>query len=518
MRARRRTTPPTPRRGRFAAVKPRSSGSAALLSALIPGLGQASLGARRRAVALALPFIAVVTVAAVMVALDPRRAVGAILQPGVVVGGLVLVGALALVHLAAVVDAMRLGLRLSRRAAAAAADVPAAAGEPSAPPARQRGRPTLASAMFVLALAWVVGLYGTIELVGARAYDAALTVFGNPDSSFQIPEASFAPRPTPTPEGGPSSAPTGPVTEPPAPTPTPVPVPAWAADGRLNLLLVGSDAGPGRWLARMDSISIVSVDIASGRAAVFSLWRYTANVPLPPESAGAFENGRFPGYLNALYVYAMGHEEQFPGGDARGFRATAGAIQELIGQRLDGAIAVNLNGFVDLVDAVGGLWINIPFGVQDPKYALPDGSGYKVVSFDSGCQKLSGERALEYARTRHQDSDWGRMRRQQRVIVALARQLDPIALLPKVPDLLDIASDNLWTTIEPIEIADLAVLAAKVDTNNIITYSFWPPTTPQRLDTAGIEHVREVVATIFDQPAAAPSPTPDVTPKPCPAK
>lgn len=490
-------------------MSPRSSGIAALLSAVFPGLGQARLGVPRRAFALALPFLAAVTVAAVMVVLEPRRAVAAILQPGVVVGALVLIGALAIVHVAAVVDAMRLGVRLHRQSTAVAG---------GAQFARPRGRPTLASAMFVLALAWVVGLYGTIELVGVRAYDAARTVLGNPDSGFQIPEASFAPRPTATPAGGPSSAPTGLITEPPAPTPTPVPVPAWAADGRLNLLLVGSDAGPGRWLARMDSISILSVDIASGRAAVFSLWRYTANVPLPPESADAFEDGRFPDYLNALYVYAMGHPEQFPGGEARGFRATAGAIQELIGQRLDGAVALNLNGFVDLVDAVGGLWIDIPFAVQDPRYALPDGSGYKEVSFRTGCQLLSGERALEYARTRHQDSDWGRMRRQQRVIVALARQLDPIALVTKVPDLLEIASDNLWTTIEPNEIADLAVLAARVDTSHVITYSFWPPTTPQALDTAGIEHVREVVATIFDEPSAEPSPTPEVTPRPCPAK
>ena len=485
----------------------RAPGTAALLSGLIPGLGQAWLGSRRRALALALPFIAVIVVAVVAVLIDPGRAVGAIVAPAAEVAVLALVAALAAVHLTAVLDAMRLGRRLAVRSAASAAIL-------GAPAPRSRGRGVTPFALLILALAWVVGLYGTIELVGVRAYDAARQVFADPGTGFEIPEASFAPRPTPTPAG----VPTGPVTVPPAPTATPVPVPVWAEDGRLNLLLVGSDAGPGRWMARMDSITVLSVDLASGRAAQFSLWRYTANVPLPPESAGAFDNGRFPGYLNALYVYAMGHPKQFPGGDARGFRATAGAIQELIGQRLDGAIVVNLNGFVDLIDAVGGLWIDIPFPVSDPHYALPDGSGYITLDFRTGCQKLSGERALAYARTRNQDSDWQRMRRQQRVITALGRQLDPIGLLPKVPELLDVAGENLWTTIQPDDIADLAVLATRVDRRDVTSYSFWPPATPQSLDTAGIEHVREIVATIFDAPAAEPSPTPEATLKPCPGK
>ena len=270
----------------------------------------------------------------------------------------------------------------------------------------------------------------------------------------------------------------------------------------------------------MDSINVLSVEVATGRVALFSIWRYTGNVPLPPESAGAYKNGRFPGWLNALYVEAMGHPDKFPGGEARGFRATAGAVQELIGQKIDGAIVVNLNGFVDLVDAIGGLWVDIPFAVQDPHYALPDGSGYIELNFSAGCQKLGGERALEYARTRHQDSDFGRMRRQQRVIVALGRQLDPIAMLPRVTDLLAIARDNLWTTIQPDEVGGLAELAARADLKDIQYYLFWPPQTPQLLDTAGIQHVRDVVGGIFDapSPSASPSLAPTSAPKPCPRK
>ena len=487
---------------------PSRPGIAALLSALLPGLGQVRLGARRRGALIALPFVGVLVIGAAAVVLDLHAAIDTILSPGILVGVLVLVIAMGAYHLGAILDAFRLGRRIAATQQATGGQQPPV-GQQGTPRRRGFGTPLL-----IVALGAVVALYGVIELVGVRAYQASAAIFADPSTGFEIPEASFAPRPTPTP----GVIPTGPVTAPPPPTATPEPVPQWAADGRLNLLLIGSDAGPGRWLARMDSINVLSVDVATGRVALFSLWRYTGNVPLPPESAGAFKDGRFPGWLNALYVYAMEHPKQFPGGEARGFRATAGAIQELVGVPIDGAIVVNLNGFVDVVDAIGGLWIDIPFSVRDTHYALPDGRGYIEVNFQAGCQKLSGERALEYARTRHQDSDYGRNRRQQRVIVSLGRQLDPIAMLPRVPELLEIARDNLWTTIAPDEIADMAELAARADTTAVQTYLFWPPQTPQRLDTAGIQHVRDVVGTVFDAPSASASPTPEPTstPKPCP--
>lgn len=473
-------------------------GIAALLSALLPGLGQVRLGARRRGLLIALPFVGILVVGAVAALLDPRSALATILSPGVLGGILVLVIVMGVYHLGAILDAFRLGWRQT----------------PVTRPQSTARRRAVGPALLVLALAGVTLFYGAIELVGIRAKEAASAIFVNPSSGFGIPDASFAPRPTPTP----GVLPTGPLTEPPAPTATPVPGPKWAADGRLNLLLIGSDAGPGRWMARMDSINVVSVEIATGRVAIFSLWRYTGNVPLPPESAGAFKNGRFPGWLNALYVWAMEHPKDFPGGDARGFRATAGAVQELVGQTIDGAIVVNLNGFVDLVDAINGLWIDIPFSVHDPHYALPDGSGYIELNFSAGCQKLGGERALEYARTRHQDSDYGRMRRQQRVIISLARQLDPIAMLPRAPKLFEIARDNLWTTIQPEDIADLAALAARVNKKDVQYYLFWPPETPQLLNTAGIQHVRDVFGGIFDGPSPSSEPTPEPTSeaKPCP--
>jgi LCP family protein required for cell wall assembly len=480
-------------------------GIAALLSALLPGLGQVRLGARRRGALIALPFVGLIVILGGAILLDPKGTFHTLLSPGALGGVLVLVIALGVYHVAAVVDAYRLGKRSPRTSFAPTINEKTAASR----------SPALRSPVLIVALACVVGFYGTIEFVGIRASEAADAIFVDPRTGFEIPKASFSPRPGSTPGGIPS----GPVTAPP-PTPTAFPGPAWAADGRLNLLLIGSDAGPGRWMARTDTMVVLSVQVASGRAALFGIPRNIVNVPLPPESAAAFPNGRFPQFLNALYVYATNHPNKFPGGEARGFRAVTGAVQELIGVPLDGAIVVNLNGFVDLVDAIGGLWVDLPYGVVDKRYPLPDGTGYIKISIPAGCQKLNGQRALQYARSRHMDSDYGRMQRQQRVLVALAKQLDPMALLPRVPDLLDIAQDNLWTTIQQDEIADLAALAAKVKKGDIQTIRFAPPKYPEYLQTKDIKRIRDRVATVFDKPAAAPTPAPSAKPtataKPCP--
>jgi LCP family protein required for cell wall assembly len=307
------------------------------------------------------------------------------------------------------------------------------------------------------------------------------------------PVDSLMPAGSPTP-AEPSASPTPDV----PPSPTPPPGPAWAADGRLNVLLIGSDAGPDRWSLRTDTVIVLSIEVMTGRAALFGIPRNMVGVPLAPESARAFANGQFPGLLNALYVYAMGHPAQFPGGDARGFRAVAGAIQELVGVPLDGVIVVNLRGFVQLVDAIGGLWIDIRETLTDSAYPLEDGSGYIALNFRLGCQRLNGRMALAYSRSRRQDSDYGRMRRQQDVLAALARQVKPVDLVPRVPDLLRIVRNNVWTTLNAADVPGMAELAARVSVDRLQTVRFVPSRYPERLDKAAIESIRTAVRTIFE--------------------
>ena len=185
-----------------------------------------------------------------------------------------------------------------------------------------------------------------------------------------------------------------------------------------------------------------------------------------------------------------------------------------MGVPLDGVVVVNLTGFVDLIDAINGLWVDVPYTLYDEHY--PSGAGQVTVYIPAGCQKLDGTEALEYARSRHSSDDYSRMLRQQTVLRALAHQIDPLALLPKVPKLLDVARDNLWTTLPEDWIADLAALAARVDSSRIESFMIWPPTFPEQLDATAIRRIRLTVRNFFQSPAPAATAAPKVTPKPCP--
>jgi LCP family protein required for cell wall assembly len=297
------------------------------------------------------------------------------------------------------------------------------------------------------------------------------------------------------------------------PGPTPTPVAPWRADGRLNMLLVGGDAGPGRFSLRTDTMVLLSVDVATGRAALFGIPRNLMNVPLGADSAGAFACHCFPGLLNALYVYAGQHPEQFPGGETRGYLALQGAVSALTGVQVDGMLVVDLNGFVRLVDALGGIDINVPTPLYDYRYPLENGRGDVELYIRAGQQHMDGHLALAYARSRHQDDDYHRMGRQQSVLLALRRAVKPCSLIPRLPELIDIAGDSLWTNFSPRDMPELLALAQRVDTARIARYAFVPPTIPEYLTARAVGKVHAMVANAFTAAASA-SPGASATPAP----
>lgn len=468
------------------------------MSFALPGLGQLYAGRTRRGLLIAGPIAFLLGFALAAATIGTRDLLAAALRPEILGALLLLVVVLVPYHAAAIVDAYRI------------------AGGTSL-----HGRPMSPAALFVtLLVATTVIVYAGLGYVVARGSQTLDTVFvpGGPDDAWGIPAPGFGSPSPSTPGDSPApGSPTATATARPTRTPalTPRPQPEWVTAGRLNLLLIGSDAGPGRRSLRTDTMIILSVEVATGRAALFGIPRNVVNAPLPPESAGAFPDGRFPDMLSGLYVHAMANPASFPGGEARGFRATTGAIQELVGVPLHGTAVVNLTGFVRLVDALGGLWVDVPARLVDPTYPLEDASGEMALDIRAGCQRLDGRMALAYARSRRQDSDYGRMARQQHVLVALQRQVDPIALLPRLPELFDVAEDNVWTTIDRSEFGAIADLAARVDPDRIATRLFVPPRYPAHLDGAAIERIRGVVRSAFDGPMETATPSPSSSPS-CP--
>jgi LCP family protein required for cell wall assembly len=476
--------------------------TAAALSLVFPGLGQLAAGSTRRAVLMAAPAVLLLAIALGAYLGDPVGVATLVIRPevlGAIIGVNVAFG---LYHLVAISDAFR----ISRRARRAAG--------------RHAGRRSVAVLAGLLVLA--VGVHGAIGWAGLRVNEAAGAIFlgeGLIPSLGATPPPSPSPWPEPTAKPGPSATPR------PAPTPTPEPTEppaAWARDGRLNLLLIGADAGPGRWGLRTDAMILLSVDIESGRAALFGFPRNLKNVPLAPEAARAYPNGRFPELLNALYVRAGQYPNAFPGGENRGFRAIIGAIQELSGVPVDGMVGVSLYGFIRLVDALGGVWIDAPRSVYDSHYPLPNGGGNVRLFIPAGCQHMDGKRALAYARSRHGSSDYGRMERQQAVLLALRQQVDPLATLLRFSELMDVAQDTFFTTLSREDITDLARLAKRISTSDVEAHFFFPPDYPEWVTDEALERIRSEVRGAFDAPpqkpstSATPSPTTTPIPEPCP--
>ena len=97
-------------------------------------------------------------------------------------------------------------------------------------------------------------------------------------------------------------------------------------------------------------------------------------------------------------------------------------MEQAFRRPVDRYVVVDFQTFVRLVDALGGIEIDVPEAIVDTEYPTPD-YGVTTIRFDPGPQVLDGEQALVYARTRHDDSDFGRSERQQQVIGAIAARL-----------------------------------------------------------------------------------------------
>ena len=181
-------------------------------------------------------------------------------------------------------------------------------------------------------------------------------------------------------------------------------------DERVNVLVLGVDAAPGRSAVLTDTMMVVSFDPVGKTASMVSLPRDLVNVPL-----GGGDD--FGPKLNSLMSYADRHPKDFPKG---GLRTLQGAIGELLGIPIHYHATMEFEGFIDMVDAVGGVDITVAKAIDDPGYDGfgADGRGWSITK---GRHHLDGVDALAYARSRKSagESDFTRAGRQQQIIVAL---------------------------------------------------------------------------------------------------
>lgn len=271
-------------------------------------------------------------------------------------------------------------------------------------------------------------------------------------------------------------------------------------DGRLDILLIGSDAGPGRWGRRTDVMILASLDVATGVASLTSLprnWRY---IPLPEPAASFYKDGIFPGMLNEMYTRG-GEDEQRWSGDTyflRGVGAVRSTIAHLLDRPIDGVVLVDLGGFIRIIDALGGVTINVERTINDPDYSDGQGGFGKRLIIKKGIQQMDGALAIAYVRSRHDSSDYDRMARQQRFLAAVAKALGPSAVL-NAPAIAAAAKGMVWTDLPRESLPALAELMTKMlATDDLRTLRFVPPKYPQYLTEASIAKIRAAVAGSLD--------------------
>lgn len=205
----------------------------------------------------------------------------------------------------------------------------------------------------------------------------------------------------------------------------------------INVLLLGTDARPGESdISNTDTMILLSFDPQNQTMGLLSLPR-DLWVPIPGFGYETRINTAFP--LGETYGYTGG-----------GPQLAKDTVSSFIGQPVQYYARVNFQGFVDLVDMIGGVDVDVPFTIYDDKYPTED---YGVTTFylEAGRQHLDGETALKYVRTRNVDDDYGRAERQQQVIRAVAdkvlRTNMLTTLLPRLPQMLMTIGNTIQTDI-----------------------------------------------------------------------
>ena len=409
----------------------RSPSLAALLSFLWPGLGQLYIRKRRAAALFAVPPL----VAVCLLVYALRR--GAIVFAAQLFAdrsvGLATVAILLLVgvwRLAAVVHAF-------------------AGGEH-----RQTRR--ILDRVVLAALAAVI----VISHLGSGYY---LLAYSNAGSQVFSPSGdnSLLDEATPGPSPAPGQTPTPEITD--------VPVTPPPAGSRVTILFTGVDAAPSRGEHLYDSIMVVSYDPKTNSIQMVSVPRDSASFPF---YFGGVDSPLVK--INSIPTYVKNGWIKSPDSP---YMTLVKEVSYLVGIPINYYAVMDLDGFVNMINKVGGIDVVNPSVIDDPSYDWLDGKTYGFY-LAAGPQHLDGKHALAYVRSRHgaDNSDYMRASRQQQVLVALMHKMAEPSEILALPNLISTLGSSVTTNFPANQVADYVANAQSVPSENIKQVVLGPPT------------------------------------------
>ncbi len=407
---------------------------AALLSFIFPGLGQAYAGRRVLAAVLALPVALLIL--GVLVLLNgiggPMRngLLSSGFLVGVIIGNIVLFGwrSFAIAH----------------------------AGLATPIPDRHERRTSLLSVAILIVLTIV--MHAWVGIVVAHLDDTLRQVFGG----NAVPN-----EPVPDPSGSGAEEPDEPIN---------TPEYRWDGTDRINVLLLGTDAHETREAVLTDVVMVVSIDPVEETAVMISVPRDTGFIPLPDESM--FTGGLYPDKVNGLFATASRSPETWcpdlegdADSNACGLRTMERAVGLYLGLDIHHYALVDMAGFAELIDALGGLRLCLPGELHDPEFdgSLDNLEVEEAVVLPAGCHEYNGLDALAYARsrkgwiempdgTRVTQTDFSRNERQQAVLIALRDEIAQGDLIFELPGVLRAIGRSVSTDFPRNQAGDLASL------------------------------------------------------------
>jgi LCP family protein required for cell wall assembly len=271
---------------------------------------------------------------------------------------------------------------------------------------------------------------------------------------------------------------------------------------RLTVLLAGGDAGPGRWSMRTDVMIVATMNLATGKVVLFSVSRDMVNAPLPAGWANSFVDMEyqqvveqaqaqgvdpppresfqgckcFPDRINGIWTFTNTWVRTFPDAMDPGMEALRQTLSLLLGIHIDYYVLVDMAGFVDLVDALGGIDLYVTETMDVAFSPAREGENPVAVTvLEPGNYHFDGHQALAFVRNRTNTNDAARMRRQRCTIRALAAETEPVTLALRFPQIAQAVRDSTVTNIPLSFLPDLIQYAADLNYSDIATVVFGYP-------------------------------------------
>ncbi|MBO0979374.1 LCP family protein [Microbacterium sp. SD291] len=300
------------------------------------------------------------------------------------------------------------------------------------------------------------------------------------------------------------------------------------SEGYYNILLLGADSGEGRDSMRFDSISVVSVNATTGAVTITGIPRELPNAPFSEGSPmqELYPNG-FEGqssdtcgwnaWMNhvrnaaescredagsALYPDAAAH------GSEPGIEATKDAAEGVLGIKIPYYVFVDMHGFAALVDALGGVDINVTERL--PKGGGPAYDGQPVDDWafgwiEPGQQTMDGETAQWYARSRYTTSDWDRMKRQRELQEAILAQFTPQTVLTRFNEVASAGTALISTDLPQDKLPEFFDLMTKAKKQTVATIELTPEFGVDEHEP-GYAHIHDLIEQTLHPPTETPAP------------